>query len=172
MKSIYCYHCGSQAAKDDLGRYACSEHGVLWHLHRNAPCADALVLHDDQVLLIKRGREPFKGMWAMPGGFQEFGEHPSTTVTREVQEETGVTIELTGILGIYAQKISAKEFRQVTVFVGQPTSQNSPRAGDDAADCRWFPIDELPDTLVPFHHQRFVDYKNNEPPYVTRVLHS
>lgn len=106
------------------------------------------------VLLIERGREPFKGEWALPGGFVEYGEDPDEAVVREVAEETG---------------LSGLPFRQFHVF-GAPG--RDPRGhtvsvvymaelagalpavlgSDDAAVARWFPVDELP--ALAFDHDR------------------
>ena len=60
---------------------------------RNAkPCAGALVLRDGKVLLVKRGIEPFKGCWDIPGGFLESHETPEQAAIRELREETGLAI--------------------------------------------------------------------------------
>jgi 8-oxo-dGTP diphosphatase len=108
-------------------------------------------------------------MWAMPGGFQEFGEHPSNTVIREVAEETGIDIKLAGMVGIYIQKIKADEYRQVTVFLASALT-DALLAGDDASDCRWFSLKSLPSKIVPFHKQIIVDYKNGVSPLKPHIL--
>ena len=59
-----------------------------------------VVLRDDQVLMIRRGREPRMGQWSIPGGKQELGETWQETAIREVREETGVEIDVLGIVDV------------------------------------------------------------------------
>jgi len=60
----------------------------------------ALVLDGDRVLLVRRGREPLKGQWSLPGGAVELGETLEQAVCREVLEETGLRVEAMGILEV------------------------------------------------------------------------
>ena len=60
------------------------------------PCANGIVAENEQVLLGRRAHSPWNGLWGAPGGFVERGEHPSETVVREVREETGLDVEITG----------------------------------------------------------------------------
>lgn len=57
---------------------------------------------DGDIVLIKRGIEPFKGMWALPGGHVEVGETVESAAVREAAEETGLDINLEGIVGVYS----------------------------------------------------------------------
>lgn len=59
-----------------------------------------VVLRDDQVLMIRRGREPRMGQWSIPGGKQELGETWRETAKREIREETGVEIDVIGIVDV------------------------------------------------------------------------
>lgn len=52
----------------------------------------AIIVLNNQILLVKRNREPFKGKWMLPAGFVEFGEHPSETLKREIEEEVGLEL--------------------------------------------------------------------------------
>src|SRR5215472_6208806 len=52
----------------------------------------AVVLRDDEILLVRRGREPLRGMWSLPGGLLELGETTAEGVAREVLEETGIRV--------------------------------------------------------------------------------
>ena len=66
------------------------------------PCACALVTNEkEQLLLIKRASEPWKGYWDIPGGFCNPGEHPISAAERETLEETGLSVRVTGFVGIW-----------------------------------------------------------------------
>lgn len=58
-----------------------------------AASAEAIIIKNGKVLLVKRAREPYKGTWMFPAGFIDFGEHPTETITREVSEETGLKLK-------------------------------------------------------------------------------
>ncbi len=57
------------------------------------------IFRNDQVLLIRRGREPARGLWTFPGGRVEFGETLEQAVTREISEETSLSIEVVSLAG-------------------------------------------------------------------------
>ena len=64
--------------------------------------ADGLILKDKKVLLIKRKNYPFKGKWALPGGFVEYNEKTEDTAIREVFEETGLNTKINSLVGVYS----------------------------------------------------------------------
>jgi 8-oxo-dGTP diphosphatase len=57
---------------------------------------------DGEIVLVKRGIEPFKGHWAIPGGHVESGETVEQAAVREIKEETGLNVRLDGIAGVYS----------------------------------------------------------------------
>ena len=67
------------------------------------PCVGVggIVVHDGQVLLVRRGREPLKGRWSIPGGLVNVGEGLRQAVQREINEETGLAVEPLEIMGIF-----------------------------------------------------------------------
>jgi 8-oxo-dGTP diphosphatase len=153
-----CYVCGLNAKEEYKHYYSCPKHGMLYLLSRNGPCADALITKENNILLILRAHDPYAGYWALPGGFQELGEHPAKTAIREAREETGLIIKLESLLGIYVREINPGEYRQTVVYVAKPL-RGKPKAGDDANDCQWFPIDQLPINTSPAHLKRITDYR-------------
>ncbi len=115
-----------------------------------------LVEGDLRALLIQRRAEPFKGRWAIPGGFAVEGETLEQTARRELQEETGVT-------GVPLQQLQAfgdpgRDPRgwvvTVAFYVLLDASKIKPRAADDAADARWFSMSALP--KLAFDHDRIL----------------
>lgn len=116
---------------------------------RPALTADVLVFADDgkSILLIQRGNEPFKGLWAFPGGFFDMDDNDiEHTAARELQEETGLSnIPLT-LVGVGSRKGRDPRGRTVTVaFMGDvERSQVHPMGGDDAVLAQWFSLEALP----------------------------
>lgn len=108
-----------------------------------------------RVVLVERRFAP--PGWALPGGFVEFGETVEQAATREALEETGLTVRLDGLLGVYSDP-DRDPRGQVVSVVFHGTGSGDPAGGDDAARAAVFCIDELP-SLMAFDHARIVkDY--------------
>lgn len=110
-----------------------------------------------EVLLIRRGREPFAGAWALPGGFLEPFERPEDAARRELAEETGLRLHAPFVLvGVYGE--AGRDPRGWTVSASYAVllehDTPSVAGGDDAEEARWFPVDELPP--LAFDHNRIV----------------
>jgi mutator protein MutT len=107
----------------------------------------AVVLDGDRVLLIKRGHEPLKGQWSLPGGSVEIGETLETAIAREVSEETGLTVEVGPIVEVL-DRITRDaggrvEHHFVLVdFVCRATG-GVLRGASDADAAEWVSIDQL-----------------------------
>jgi ADP-ribose pyrophosphatase YjhB (NUDIX family) len=112
------------------------------------PSANVVVVNDDgAILLIRRGDND---NWAAPGGAMDLGESLVDTAVRETLEETGVNVEITGLVGIYTDPrhvilyTSNGEVRQEfsVVFTGRPTG-GEPTPSDESPEVRWVPRDEV-----------------------------
>jgi len=110
-----------------------------------------------QVLLINRGHEPYKGKWAVPGGFIEIDEELEDAVARELQEETGLTGVRLKQMRTFGRCGRDPRGRQISVaFTGVATEGHEKiRAGDDAAKAQWFDIEKLPEDLA-FDHDEMI----------------
>ena len=99
-----------------------------------------------EVLLIRRKRAPFLGMWALPGGFLEMDEEVEVAAARELQEETGVTGVPLVQFGTFGAVDRDPRGRVITIaYLGLTDWRaQSPKADDDAADCGWLTLAELP----------------------------
>ena len=106
--------------------------------------ADGAILKNGKILLIKRKNEPFKGKWALPGGFVEYGEKVEDTVVREVYEETGLKTKIRDIVGIYSDPNRDPRGHIVTVVYLLDTKGGRLKGGDDASDAKFFDLNGLP----------------------------
>ena len=115
--------------------------------------------NEAKVLLINRGNEPFKGQWALPGGFVDIDEELEDAVVRELEEETGLVDVPLEQMHTFGDVGRDPRGRQITiVFMGIATKgQNKIKAGDDAAEVRWFDIKNLPKDLA-FDHNEVVEF--------------
>lgn len=121
---------------------------------RPSVTADGIVTRGNEILLIRRGKEPFKGLHALPGGFLDYNEKLEDCVVREVLEETGVKTSVVDLVGVYSAPDRDPRGHVVTaVYHLQPVSGTA-RAGDDAEGAEWMPLDRLP--KLAFDHGRIV----------------
>ena len=130
-------------------------------MERSFPAArvgvGAVIIRDGQVLLVKRGREPAKGLWAIPGGAVEPGETLQAAAEREILEETGVVINagepIFAFDLIERDEVGALKFHYVIVDLRAEYISGEPVAADDAVDARWLKprdldsLDVVPVTL-------------------------
>ena len=108
-----------------------------------------------QVALVRRAREPFAGAWALPGGFVNIGEDISDAARRELAEETG--LKPIWIEQFYCFGTPGRDPRGRTIsvaYVARVDPTQTGRAADDAAQLRWFDMEDLP-TLA-FDHDRII----------------
>jgi 8-oxo-dGTP diphosphatase len=113
---------------------------------------------DLQVLLIRRKNPPFQGVWAIPGGFVGMDESLEEAALRELEEETGVRDVYLEQLYTFGDPGRDPRGRTVTVayFALVPAPTIRPRAGDDAAEARWWPMYDLPP--LAFDHADILAY--------------
>jgi 8-oxo-dGTP diphosphatase len=121
---------------------------------------DAVVLTLDAVphiLLVERGRPPFRGHWALPGGFVEQGERVRDAARRELAEETGSSLsEPLSLLGVYdTPGRDPRGWTVSVVFWATVGTELAVAGADDASDARWFAVDALP--KLAFDHAAIVD---------------
>jgi ADP-ribose pyrophosphatase YjhB (NUDIX family) len=101
----------------------------------------AIVLQQDDVLLVRRGNEPQKGLWSAPGGALELGESLQQGVRREVLEETGVEVRVLQLAEVFERIMTddrgAVEYHYVLLdYLCEPVG-GALSAGDDAAEAAW-----------------------------------
>lgn len=105
---------------------------------------DGIIVIEDQVVLIKRGREPFQGMFALPGGIVEYGETVEECVIREMEEETGLKTEILDLVGVYSAPDRDPRGHFITLAYNLRSIGGKLKGGDDAAEAALFPLKDLP----------------------------
>ena len=107
--------------------------------------ASIAVFKGDTVLLVQRGRAPFRGLWSLPGGSIEPGESAREAAFRELKEETGITAEIEGVVE-NVELTATDDGRPVTwrlaMFYGRYAG-GSLQPGSDASDANWVAIADL-----------------------------
>ena len=106
MEFTYCPRCATElelrsSPGPDPDRLTCPACGFV-HYGNPAPTVQAWIERDGAFLALRRGQDPFRGEWNMPGGFVEPGEAGPEAIAREVREETGLEVEVGPVIGIYA----------------------------------------------------------------------
>lgn len=107
------------------------------------------------VLLIQRGNEPYKGCWAFPGGFLNMDETVARCAERELEEETGIVMSGMQFVGIYSDVERDPRGRVITAAYTAITTMPQATAADDAADAKWWPINDLPH--LAFDHETILN---------------
>jgi len=145
---------------DGVDRQVCSRCDYVFY-QNPAPAVGVILVEDDRVLLVQRKFEPRKGGWTLPAGFVEYEEHVEDCAVRELKEETNLDVELTGLFGAYSAMDDPRVRVVLLLYTGKHVGGEL-RAGDDAADARYFPIDELPDPIAfKAHVQALTDLKSH-----------
>jgi 8-oxo-dGTP diphosphatase len=148
----FCSACGADLpASPPVTCTACG--ASLWLNPK--PCGNAIVVDGGKVLLVRRAYAPWQGAWSSPGGFCEVGEHPIETVVREVFEETGLRVAVTGYIGVWvdgyadepdddADVINVAYYHAVLAGLDSGSFDEA-----EVSEVGWFGWDELPIELAP-----------------------
>jgi len=120
-------------------------------------CVGAIAVAEERLLLVRRGYGPAAGTWSVPGGRVEVGETLAEAVLRELVEETALEGVCDGLLG-WVERMGPDHHYVILDFTVTILETASPRAGDDALEAEWVPLDEvahrrLADGLAEFLHE-------------------
>ena len=122
--------------------------GYAYQYPRAAITTDCVIFGFDgqqlQVLLIERGVEPFKGEWALPGGFLRMDESVESCAFRELCEETSLEPESLEQFGVFSAVDRDPRGRVVTIAFYALVKKEAVHGGDDASAAQWFGIDSIP----------------------------
>jgi 8-oxo-dGTP diphosphatase len=108
-----------------------------------------------RILLIRRKHPPFRGQYALPGGYVEYGETTEEAAARELAEETGLIAANVSLLGVYSDPHRDPRGHVVSIAYRIAVARYDLRAGDDAADAAF--VADWPDLDLAFDHRKIVD---------------
>lgn len=160
MKRVYCNSCGGKLEMrpvEGREREVCSVCAAV-HYQNPLPVASIVIPNGrHEVLLVRRRKEPHKGMWCFPIGFAEKGESIEEAALRELQEEAGITADIVHLLDTSSQPSDFYGDLLIVTFEGKKTS-GFERPGDDAEDARYFAISEMPPLAFPAQNKALDTY--------------
>tara|TARA_Y100001936_G_C15641500_1_gene441697 strand:+ start:82 stop:528 length:447 start_codon:yes stop_codon:yes gene_type:complete len=139
MVADACYHCGRDSYRSP------------------SVVVDAVATRDTdtgtEVLLIRRGQDPCKGMLAFPGGFVEYGEDPEDAVRRELLEETGIVGTNPVSIAVHGEPTRDPRKHVIALFYRVQVDPDSvPTAGDDASEAYWIPLNQVTEREIAGDH--------------------
>jgi 8-oxo-dGTP diphosphatase len=115
---------------------------------------DTVILFKNKLVLVKRKYPPYQGKFALPGGFVEVGETTEKAATREAFEETGLSVEILKLIGVYSDP--ERDPRRHTVSVCYlAKGYGDLKSGSDAAAVELFELDSIPD--LAFDHNKMIN---------------
>jgi 8-oxo-dGTP diphosphatase len=129
------------------------ENSRRWYPDHPFVGVGVVVVRDGQMLMVKRGKEPYKGKWSIPGGGIELGETLYEGARREVLEESSVKVEIERVLDTVDEIFRDEEGRVKYHFIdidvlGRYVGGES-KAQSDAAECRWVALKEIERLDIP-----------------------
>jgi len=149
------------------GKRLLSDYGKLKQEHKGevyrnpSLTVDGIVEQNGRLLLIERKNPPFKGTYALPGGFVEYNEPVEKAVIREVEEETGLKTEIDKLVGVYSSPGRDPRGHMVSTVFSLNKTGGSLEGGSDAEKARYFDNDDLPE--LAFDHKKIIkDYLSDQ----------
>ncbi len=110
---------------------------------------DVMIYRGREFLLIKRGKPPYRGYWALPGGHVKYGETVEEAAAREAEEETGFEIELRDMIGVYSKPDRDPRYHVVSIAFLAEIAGGAQKETEEALELRWF---REPPSKMAFDH--------------------
>lgn len=140
----FCVSCAAPMATSEVrgvARRTCSVCGRIHYVDPKVAVGVA-VFRDDALLLVRRTMDPARGLWALPGGFLDAGEHPTAAAARETLEESGVRVTVGAVLDVFVNP--PEEGGVVFLLYAADWLAGEPTPGDDTDAAGFFRRTELP----------------------------
>ncbi|WP_411992042.1 NUDIX hydrolase [Agarivorans sp. DSG3-1] len=174
----FCPQCGQTSLKQrDAKKWACQQ-CQFSYFHNMASTAGALIIVEQELLLVERAINPKKGCWDLPGGFVEYHESLEQGLQRELEEELGllITSQQLQYFGSYANQYRYNEVLYHTCdafFICQLSHKPNLHAKDDVASLQWHSLKKLPFNNIAFSsvNQGLNDLVKNRPQQLTNNSH-
>ena len=166
----HCTQCGGRlelgpVPGEERPRLVCAEHGHITYVNPRLVVSTIPVTDEGHVLLIRRGFEPGRGLWAQPGGFLEVDETVTEGAVRETLEETGLEVAPGEIVGLYARLEAAV----IVLAYEARVVAGEARTGPEALEVQAFPPESIPWDEIAFRTTWFalVDWLARRRPDLT-----
>ncbi len=148
LEPRFCVRCGAPMKRavppdDRRERHVCTACGFVHYLDPKVACG-AVAERDGRFALIRRNIEPRRGFWSFPCGFMEVDETAEQAAVRETLEETGLQVELSGLLGTYSYRDSFYGGAIVVVVYHARILGGAIRPDDDVSEARLVAPSEIP----------------------------
>jgi ADP-ribose pyrophosphatase YjhB (NUDIX family) len=135
----FCPRCGAEATVAYPRSLTCRQCGYgAFYNPKPVACAIPTTPENDLILL-KRGFEPQRGLWSMPGGFVDLGESVEDAAIRETKEELDLDIEIANLVGVYSRSTD-----RVVVVVYAARTRGTPTRSEEALDVQAFQSTTIP----------------------------
>ena len=119
-----------------------------------------IVFQGDRVLLVKRGKEPGRGKWSIPGGAVDIGETVERAVKREIEEETGLRVEVLDLVAVFERILPDPQGKTLYHYVVLDyccrVREGLLKAASDAAEAGFFPLNQLSVLKLPQETERVI----------------
>jgi ADP-ribose pyrophosphatase YjhB (NUDIX family) len=155
----YCPTCKNKLIKKSVDRrqlLTCSKCGfIFWNNPK--PVVSILIEKQNKILMIKRGKTPLKDYWVLPGGYIDYEEEPETAIIRETKEETGLSIMISNLIGVYPIDNDPTGMHLDIIYSAKMPKQKI-SLNQESSSYKFFNLKNLPKLIAYQHRQAILDY--------------